>query len=534
MSQFRIENGRESTPNLPVRALRGYFVEMKFVAAVLLCLPAGCASVGSGPAAPAGAEFIRIVGTNDFHGALEPRTDSAGRSLGGAAYVAGAVRAAASECAPACEVLLLDGGDMFQGTPASNTAYGKPVVELYNALGYAAAALGNHEFDWGLDTLRARMRDARFSILGANVRYADGRDVEWIPNDTIVVRGRARIGIIGLSTQQTPTTTRPRYVAQLRFVDPAPVVDAHARSLRARGATHVVVVGHIGGFCRTRCEGEVFDLASRVTEPIDAIVSGHSHSRLDTIVNGIPVIQARSRGAAIGVLDVPMDRLSPARGEVRTVSTAQIAPDGSAAAIVERWTTRVAGEFATSVATLGERLSRDGAQSALGNLIADAQRAAAGADVAVMNNGGIRADIEAGAVTYGELFEVQPFDNVLVRTTMTGAQLRSYLRQIVARGRPNAHISGASFVYSRDSAGAGRIDSIMVAGEPVNDAATYSVAMNDFMAEGGDGLGPSASAVVEPLGILDRNALADYLGRLPQPVHPPRDVRIRPASAQNP
>ena len=99
-----------------------------------------------------------------------------------------------------CETLLLDGGDLFQGTPASNLSYGRPVVEYYNRMGYAAAALGNHEFDWGLDTLRARMRQAKFGFFGANVRYKDGRDVEWIRNDTIVVRGRTRIGIIGVST----------------------------------------------------------------------------------------------------------------------------------------------------------------------------------------------------------------------------------------------------------------------------------------------------------------------------------------------
>ena len=401
---------------------------------VLLLAVAACAPPGAISATSPMGPFLRIIGTNDFHGALEPRADSAGVQLGGAAYVAAAIRAAAAECAPRCEVLLLDGGDMFQGTPASNTAYGKPVVELYNELGYAAAALGNHEFDWGIDTLRARMRDARFGILGANVRHADGRDVEWIPNDTIVVRGRARVGIIGLSTQQTPTTTRPQNVAQLRFVDPAPVVDAHARALRARGATHVVVVGHVGGRCSETCDGEIFDLAQRITEPVDAMVSGHSHSLLNTTSRGVPIVQARSSGRAIDVLDVPFDRSSPAKGEIRPVLTAQITPDPAAAAIVARWTARVAGEFSQMVGNLSERLSRNGVQSPIGNLIADAQRAATGTDVAVMNNGGIRADLEAGEVTYGQLFEVQPFDNTLVRVTMVGSDLRN----ICSRSSPAA------------------------------------------------------------------------------------------------
>lgn len=503
---------------------------MRAPALMLLVAGAACVPPGASPTtAPAG-RFLRIIGTNDFHGALEPRADSAGVQLGGGAHVAAAIRAAAAECAPRCEVLLLDGGDMFQGTPASNTAYGLPVVELFNELGYAAAALGNHEFDWGIDTLRARMRDARFNILGANVRYADGRDVEWIPNDTIIARGAMRIGIIGLSTQQTPTTTRPQNVAHLRFVDPAPVVDAHARSLRARGATHIVVVGHVGGYCGTTCDGEVFDLAAAITEPVDAIVSGHSHTLLDNTVKGIPIVQARSSGRSIEVLDLPLDGSAPARGDVRPVLTAQIVPDPAAAAIVARWTARVAGEFSRPVATLAERLSRAGAQYPLGNLIADAQRAAAGTDVAVMNSGGIRAELDSGVVTFGELFEVQPFDNTLVRVTMRGSELRSYLAQIVARGRPNAHVSGASIVYSRDGAGAGRIDTVRVAGRLITDAASYTVSINDFMAAGGDGLGPPASASVEALPIIDRNALRDYVMGLPQPVVAPREIRIRLAS----
>src|SRR5699024_3146483 len=139
---------------------------------------------------------LRIVSTNDFHGALRPRADARGVMRGGVAHVATAVERARAECGAGCAFLLVDGGDMFQGTPISNFTYGRSVVDAYNALGYAAAALGNHEFDWGVDSLRARMRDARFPILGANVRYADGRDVEWVPNDTIIERAGLRIGVI--------------------------------------------------------------------------------------------------------------------------------------------------------------------------------------------------------------------------------------------------------------------------------------------------------------------------------------------------
>ncbi|HEX4932514.1 MAG TPA: 5'-nucleotidase C-terminal domain-containing protein, partial [Gemmatimonadaceae bacterium] len=182
---------------------------------------------------PAAGAVLRIISTNDFHGSFEPRADSRGTMRGGAAHLAAAIRDAREACvAPRCQSLLLDGGDMFQGTPASNLAFGRPVVELYNALGYAAAALGNHEFDWGQDTLRARMRQARHAVLGANARYEDGRDVPWIRNDTIVTRGPIRVGIIGIATTETKRTTAAKHTIGLRFDAPAPIVDSIAKDLR--------------------------------------------------------------------------------------------------------------------------------------------------------------------------------------------------------------------------------------------------------------------------------------------------------------
>src|SRR6185503_20715028 len=241
------------------------------------------------PSFPAGTRFLRIIGTNDFHGALEPRPDPSGVRRGGAAYVGAAIDRARRECAPSCETLVLDGGDMFQGTPASNLSYGRPVVDYYNRMGYAAAALGNHEFDWGVDSLRARMRQAKYAILGANVRYTDGRDVEWIRNDTIVTRGRTRIGIIGLSTVNTPTSTRASNVVGLRFDDPAPIVDSIGPALRKRGANFIVVIAHAGAQCgrdgATECAGEIMNFARNLETKVDAIVSGHSHSLINTDVN---------------------------------------------------------------------------------------------------------------------------------------------------------------------------------------------------------------------------------------------------------
>jgi 2',3'-cyclic-nucleotide 2'-phosphodiesterase (5'-nucleotidase family) len=488
------------------------------------------------PAFPPGTRFLRIIATNDFHGALEPRPDASGVMRGGAAYVAAAVDRARKECAPTCETILLDAGDLFQGTPASNLSYGRPVVEYYNRMGYAASALGNHEFDWGIDTLRARMHQAKFGIFGANVRYTDGRDVKWIPNDTIVTRGRTKIGIIGVSTVNTPTTTRAANVAGLRFDDPAPIVDSIGTALRKRGANFIVVIAHAGASCgrdgTSACGGEIIDFARKLGTKVDAIVSGHTHTLVNTEVNGIPIVQARSSGRAIDVLDLPLRAAAgvPIRHEVRELAADTIKPLPAIDSIVQRAVARVASLVNRHVATIPATLPRQGPQYPLGNLIADAQRWAGKGDVAIMNNGGIRTELRAGDATYGSLFEIQPFGNTLYSLTMTGAQLRGLLEAMLSKSPVDDHVSGLTIKYDPSKPKGSRIVSVTMAdGTPLSDARTYNVIVNDFLATGGEGYdagGRAASS--KPLNIVDLDALIDYLRTLPTPITAPTEIRMAP------
>jgi 2',3'-cyclic-nucleotide 2'-phosphodiesterase (5'-nucleotidase family) len=485
---------------------------------------------------PPGTKFLRIIATNDFHGALEPRPDVSGVRRGGAAYVATALERTRQECAPACETLLVDAGDLFQGTPASNLSYGRPVVDYYNRMGYAASALGNHEFDWGIDTLRARMRQSHFDILGANVRYKDGRDVSWIPNDTIVTRGRTRIGIIGVSTVSTPTTTRPANVAMLRFDDPAPIIDSIAPVLRSRGANLVIVLAHAGAFCGSggtaSCNGEIISLASALHSKVDAIVSGHTHSLINTVVNGIPIVQARSSGRAIDILDVPLsaDTSLAVRHEVRELAVDTIAPNPAIDSIVRRAVARVAPLVDRRVATISTTLARQGPQYPLGNLIADSQRWAGKGDVAIMNNGGIRTELRAGVATYGSLFEIEPFGNQLYALTMTGAQLRGLLEAMLSKPAVDDHVSGITIRYDPSKPKGSRIVAVTMSdGTALSDAKSYKVIMNDFLATGGEGYNAAGRATAsKSLNIVDLDALVGYLRSLPSPVVAPTEIRITP------
>jgi 2',3'-cyclic-nucleotide 2'-phosphodiesterase (5'-nucleotidase family) len=473
---------------------------------------------------------VRVIATNDFHGTLEPRVDARGVRRGGAGAVAGVIEQARREC-ESCAVLLLDGGDMFQGTPASNLVFGRSVVAIYDTLGYIAAALGNHEFDWGQDTLRARMRDARYAILGANVTYADGRDVPWIRDDTLVEVGGVRVGIIGVATVETPRVTLAPHVADLRFIDPVPIVAQRARALRERGAHLVVVVAHAGAFCDDegddRCAGEIVDLARGVGRDVDLIVSGHTHSLVRTLEAGPPIVQARSNGRAVGVVDLIPGQLPVVM--VRDVLTDSVIPSARIDTLARRAVTAVAPRVSARVAEIPAHLQRSGEQFPLGHLIADAQRWVAKADVAVTNNGGIRADLPAGIATYGRLYEVQPFGNPLHRFTLRGRDLRAYLEKLVdGRTPPRVHLSGVRLTYDPAAPPGHRIVSVTLAnGRRLADGEQYTLVMNSFMATGGDGLGLNASAVrSEPLPTIDLDALIQYLKQLPQPVRAPAERRI--------
>jgi 2',3'-cyclic-nucleotide 2'-phosphodiesterase (5'-nucleotidase family) len=490
------------------------------------------------PAFPPGTKFLRVIATNDFHGALEPRPDASGVNRGGAAYVATALDRARRECLPGCETILLDAGDLFQGTLASNLSYGRPVVDYYNRMGYAAAALGNHEFDWGVDTLRARMRQATFGIFGANVRDTAGRDVKWIPNDTIDARGRIKVGIIGVSTVNTPTSTRAANVVGLRFDDPAPIVDSIGRVLRRRGANFVIVIAHAGASCGRdgagACNGEIIDLARKLKTKVDAIVSGHTHTLVNTEVNGIPIVQARSSGRAIDILDLPAgpDVGRAVRHEVLDLAVDTIRPYPPVASIVRRAVARVAPLVKRHVATNPVTLARQGPQYPLGNLIADAQRWAGKGDVAIMNNGGIRTELRAGEATYGSLFEIQPFGNTLYSLTMSGAQLRGLLEEMLKKSPVDDHVSGLTIKYDESRPpGSRMVSAIMADGTPLSDTRDYNVIVNDFLATGGEGYNAGGRASVSrPLNIVDLDALIDYMRTLPAPIAAPREIRIAPVA----
>jgi 2',3'-cyclic-nucleotide 2'-phosphodiesterase (5'-nucleotidase family) len=346
-----------------------------------------------------------------------------------------------------------------------------------------------------------------------------------------------RIGIVGVATRQTATSTRASNVVGLRFDDAAPIVDSLTRQLRAGGANVVVVIAHAGAFCdrtgQSGCSGEIVDLAQHLTQHVDAIISGHTHSLVNAIVNGIPIVQGRSIGQAIDVVDLPLDAaetVMPSH-EVREVLTDSIAPDAAVQRMVAAATQAVAPRVSRQVARIAEYMSKSASgaeeQVPLGNLIADAMRVEGKGDLGMMNNGGIRAPLRAGVATYGDLFEVQPFGNILYRVTLGGRDLRDYLERLVDRRRPIVHLSGVVIEYDTARAPGSRLVAVRVGNAPLDDSRSYTIVVNDFEYTGGSGLGfGNAVRRAENLDLVDLDAFIDYVARLPQPVTPPTDRRF--------
>lgn len=474
--------------------------------------------------------LLRVLAITDFHGALEPRVWpwSQGRPVGGVAAIKTWLDSLAKDCG--CTAVRLDGGDEMQGTPISNFEYGRPVIAAFNRLGIDAAAIGNHEFDWSVDTLQARVREARYPFVSANITDTAGRVPAWVTPWSVITRDGAKVAVIGLTTRTTPETTAPRNVAGLAFGDMAAATRRALPAARA-AADFIIVLAHGGEVCdSTGCEGEIFALADSLdSAAVDLIVAGHTHQRIDTVVHGIPIVEAGSSGRVIAVVDFVRAAGGGRRVRARleTPWADSVTPDRDIASALLRDERVVDSITARRVATLRTALSRSGDEYALGRLLADAFRNMGKADVALMNNGGIRAALEAGPLSYGALFEVQPFQNRLVRVTVSGAVLAEALEHALAGGRPHAHVSGLQVWYDPSRPDGHRVRRVRFTnGRSLDRRRSYTLAVPDFLAAGGDGFAMLATAPRVDAGMVDIDAVIAYLGVLPQPVSAPSDERF--------
>ena len=519
---------------------------------VLLAVLVWLASSPTAQAAPkpAATATLSIVGTSDLHGHIAALPWFSG-------YLAN-LRAAREKDGGA--VIVLDAGDMFQGTLESNLQEGAPVVRAYNAIGYAAVAIGNHEFDFGpagpapspvalgddaRGALKARAAEARFPFLAANTMDRNtGKPVAWsnVKPSVLVEAAGIKVGIVGVITAATGRSALPANVAGLAFVPLADAIAREARRLRDKGAKVVIAVAHEGGECKTftdpdsleSCDAksEIFSVVRALPEgSVDAMVSGHTHQAIAQRVAGVPIIQSYSNGRAFGRIDLTVERRGGKVVASRIEAPHDICPGGAfdkcapgnyegAPVIADEEVTELnAPAFAAARKRGQERLGvvvlrplphRRNQETALGNLLADLMlQARPGSHVAVINSGGMRAGLPAGPLTYGGLYETFPFDNAFASLRLSAGEFRALLARNLGHSPSLVSLSGV-FVAARCKDGKLDVTLTRPNGTRVADGEPLTVATTDYLATGGDGFFAGSPATVE-IGIPMRDALADGL-----------------------
>lgn len=510
--------------------------------ALLLIFAAGCARPPRLPAPDAtrSTRTIAVVATTDVHGHVESLPWLAG-------HVSNLRERLRSEGG---DVLLVDAGDMWQGTLESNLSEGAAVVRAYNALGMRAVAIGNHEFDFGpvgpdtvprraadnpTGNLEARARQARFPLLAANLRRRDGSP--WTPPNirpsTMVTVAGVRIGLVGVTTFSTPRTTDPRNLVRLTVTPLLEAVQREAVRLRADGATVVVVLAHAGGRCErfdapddlSSCNtrGEIFQLAQALPAGlVDAIAAGHNHDGIAHRVNGIAIAEAFNLGRAFSRIDLTVD------DRTRRVVRQDVHPphylcDGRTLREIPSW----AGDACTPPAyegrpvvpdrrlvdvvrrdiaiaerrrsqPLGEAVARQPFphstrdESAASNLVVDLLRAAVpGSDVAIYNATGTRHELPAGPITYADVYAMLPFDSVVATARLPASAVAAAVLGGATRG-PIPVLSGLDAEIRCDN-GSPRI-TLLRDGQPIPDDEVLTVVTSEFLSSGGAGYFPEDDA----------------------------------------
>ncbi len=511
---------------------------------------------------------VQLLALNDFHGNLEPPGGSGGQidgvPAGGAEYLATQLDLLSSEVRKRNTVTVA-AGDLIGASPLLSAAFhDEPTIESLSLAGLDYASVGNHEFDEGAQELlriqnggchpadgcadpAAPYEGADFQYLSANA-FVSATGEPLLPPYAIERVAGVRIGFIGMTLEQTPQIVTQAGVAGLTFTDEVETANRYVAELQARGVETIVVLLHQGGTqaggggindC-SNLTGPIVEIAEGFSDAIDVVVSGHTHQAYNCVVDDKIVTSASSFGRLVTDIDL---RISRRTGDVvsataeNVVVTRDVPADAEQTELIGRYRTLLGpiagaqvGLTDTAITRAQETLFTSGTttalgESALGNLIADAQLAAAddeqGAVAAFMNPGGVRADLDAGPVTYEEAFTVQPFNNYLTTLDLTGAQVQCLLEQQFVTGRtlyPSATVAytvdpaGTTATAEDPCAGTRVVDaSVTIGGAVVDPAATYRITVNSFLADGGDGFTVLAEGTNRVIGGLDVDALAAYL-----------------------
>ncbi|MEB3285645.1 MAG: 5'-nucleotidase C-terminal domain-containing protein [Candidatus Sericytochromatia bacterium] len=470
------------------------------VLGALLFIPAS-----SGFAAWAAPKTLTILHTNDTHAHLETFDSRGRKDVGGMARRASLFqRIKQAESA----VLVLDAGDVFQGTPLFNFFSGEPDFITMQQAGYDAIAVGNHDLDNGIGNLLLQAKHLKEPPISANLMGPSGK--AFFPSHRIFERGGLKIAVIGAIGLNAFEAVAEGKRANLVFRDPKTEIEKVVQSVRPH-VDLVVLLTHIGH------EEEI--ALARALPDVDLIVGGHSHTKVSKpkVVEHphrhTLVAQAFQWGEYVGRIDLQVDnrRIVAHRGKLIPVSS-DIPQDPEIAKTIEAYSEQIAVQMrevlGTSNLEFRNSRKREG-DTPIGNLIADAVRHETGTQVAFMNSGGIRAPLPKGSITLGMVYSMLPFENTLVSFDCTGEDLQSILDFAASRhGKSGSlQVSGLSYTVA-----GGHATDVRVSGTPLIPTRRYSVATIDYVAQGNDGADVFRRLKnLKNTGVLVRDAFKRYL-----------------------
>jgi 5'-nucleotidase len=544
------------------------------LAAAMLAMALGPAPRAQAQGAPVD---LRILAINDFHGNLRPpqggiriadpedKTRKITVAAGGAEHMATLVKQLRQG---ARNTIFVAAGDLIGASPfLSAMFHDEPSIESLSMMGLEVASVGNHEFDEGKDEL-LRMQNGGchpvdkcqgpHPFLGAKFRYLAASTMEKSTGKTVFPPYEIKqfdgvpVAFIGLTLKGTPDIVSPVSVAGLEFRDEADTVNALVPELKARGVEAIVVLIHEGGFPTgdyNECpaiSGAIVDIVKKFDHAVDVVISGHTHQAYVCEIDGRLVTSGDKYGTIVTAIDLKLDPatrdvISAKAGNV-IVRTSAYARDPEQTALLESYdkvAAPIANRRAGSITETLSRMPNDAGESALGDIIADAQLAATRADtkgaavIAFTNPGGVRTDIprkDDGAVTYADVFASQPFRNQLVTLTLTGVQIKNMLeQQWLDPKRPRILQVSKGFNYTWDGAKpyGDRVvaDRMSLNGQRVDPAMSYRVTVNNYLAVGGDGFTVLKEGTAQQFGIYDVDALYAYL-QANSPISPAQPGRI--------
>jgi 2',3'-cyclic-nucleotide 2'-phosphodiesterase (5'-nucleotidase family) len=427
---------------------------------------------------------VRFVQTND----IDRMEERDGR--GGFARLAAVLQAQRAEG----PTLFVHSGDTISPSLLAGIDKGAHQIDILNQMGVDIMVPGNHEFDFGPDVFRARMAEVKFPVISSNIREADGSQPANTADEKIVDVGGVKIGFYGLTTEDTPILAT---TGDVKFASTIDTGRKKGAALRDAGADFVVAVAHTP---------LAVDMILVRDNAADLVLSGHDEHLLTFYDGKTAMTESFSQADYVVVTEVAIDKTEK-DGEVsvswhptfEVIDTAGVEPDPKIAAVVNGYTDKLDAELKVEIGTTATPLDsrratvRSG-EAAIGNLIADATREAVGAEIGITNGGGIRADREYPAgtkLTRGDILAELPFGNVTVKLELTGEQIRQGLENGFSQVREVAgrfpQISGMTVEVDLKAVPGERVKSVMVGGEPLDPARTYTVATNDYMASGGDG-----------------------------------------------